>query len=127
MALWWAPSAYDVLPPHVKAARAILQDWFRAMEDGTMTHRQPDPLYPVAITVEQADEGVAALDREYGNELRSWASREDNGGYTDGPGFSRLAPPQRLALAQALHAVLRADGRTRPGPEPEPAPMYPYG
>lgn len=119
MSYQWRDSAYLDLPPEVQACRVLLEEWFRAMEDGTVTQRLPDPMYPVPISQEAADRIVAKLDAEFERELRSWAYQETAGGYTSGPGFSRLAPPQRLALAQTLHAVLRAGGRQRPADPPD--------
>ncbi|MBI4305650.1 MAG: hypothetical protein HY678_04960 [Chloroflexi bacterium] len=105
MAYEWAREDYAKLPPIVQDARRLLEDWFRAIETGEVTRRMPDPRYPVKIDSLTADRMIDHIDREFEKELRAWANLEAAGGYTEGPGFARLAPPQRLALAQQLHAL----------------------
>lgn len=105
MAYEWAAEEYERLPPIVQEARRLLGDWFRAMESGEVGRRMPDPLYPVKIDSQVVDQMVDHIDREFERELRAWAGLEAAGGYSDGPGFSRLKPAQRLALAQQLHAL----------------------
>lgn len=111
----WSEDQYSRLPPIVGAARELLEDWFLAMESGLVESRMPDPLYPVAIDEAITDQIVAHLDSEFERELRAWASKQVAGGYTAGPGFARLERPQRLALAQQLHAlkVLHQDAATQ--------------
>lgn len=105
MAYEWAPEEYERLPPIVQEARRLLEGWYRAMETGDVTGRMPDPLYPVKIDMQVVDQLIDHIDREFDKELRAWAGLEAAGGYTEGPGFSRLKPSQRLALAQQLHAL----------------------
>ena len=107
MTFQWPEQSYRDLPKGVQLVRRLLEDWFRAIEDGTVEQRLPDPMYPVSILQEAADRIVANLDAEFERELRSWAYQETVGGYTVGPGFQRLQPAQRLALAQQLHRLLR--------------------
>jgi hypothetical protein len=101
----WAAEEYERLPPIVQDARRLLEDWFRAMEAGEVTRRMPDPVYPARIDMQVVDQMIDHIDREFEKELRAWAGLEAAGGYTEGPGFSRLKPAQRLALAQQLHAL----------------------
>jgi hypothetical protein len=105
MAYEWAAEEYERLPPIVQEARRLLEDWFRSMESGEVFRRMPDPLYPVRIDMQVVDHMIDHIDREFDKELRAWAGLEAAGGYTEGPGFSRLKPAQRLALAQQLHAL----------------------
>ena len=105
MAYEWAAEEYERLPPAVQEARRLLEDWYRAMEAGEAGRRMPDPLYPVSIDMQVIDQMIEHIDREFDKELRAWAGLEAAGGYTEGPGFSRLKPAQRLALAQQLHTL----------------------
>lgn len=105
MAYEWHTEEYERLPPIVQEARRLLENWFQAMESGAVYQRMPDPLYPVRIDMQVVDQIVEHIDREFGKEVRAWAGLEAAGGYNDGPGFSRLKPAQRLALAQQLHAL----------------------
>lgn len=115
MSYRWEPAEYERLPEPVRKARELLEDWFGAMENGSVEQRLPDPLYSVTISQERADKIVALLDEEFDREL-SWASNPDvdGGGYNTGPGFSRLRPIQRLALAQQLHQLLMDVGSGAP-------------
>lgn len=112
MTFQWPQEYYDVLPKGVQACRKVLEDWFRAMEDGSIRNRLPDPFYPAKITQEAADNIVKIIDMEYERELRSWAYQKTAGGYNVGPGFERLGPEQRIALAQILHHILRVNPKT---------------
>ncbi|MBI4304919.1 MAG: hypothetical protein HY678_01240 [Chloroflexi bacterium] len=105
MAYQWVPKDYETLPPIVKAARALLEDWFWAMELGEASTRLPDPRYPADIDGETADRLIAHIGREFERELQAWGNLPAAGSYSAGPGFARLRPPQRLALAQQLHSL----------------------
>lgn len=121
MTFQWPQQAFDDLPRGVQACRAVLEDWFHAMEDGTVASRMPDPFYPVSIAQESADKIVEIIDNEFNRELRSWAYQEVAGGFTHVPGFQRLGPEQRVALAQVLHHILKVDKKTsdvQPTPRP---------
>lgn len=117
----WPQHQYDALPPFVRAVRALLQDWYVAMEDGTVGGRMPDPLYPVEITAESVEKVIAHIDERFAFELQAWAHQESAGSYTIGPEFHRLAPPQRLALCQQLHALKLQHVPEAATPRPEPA------
>src|SRR3990167_11129405 len=65
----------------------------------------PDPLCRVRIDMQIVDQMSEHIDGDFRKEITAWAALEASGGYTDGPGFSRLKPTQRLALAQQLHAL----------------------
>ena len=101
----WADDRYRELAPIVQEARALLEDWFQAIEAGMAQSRMPDPLYPAQIDSDTADAVIGHLDAEFERELNSWAKKEVAGAYTAGPGFARLGPAQRLALVQQLHAL----------------------
>ena len=100
----WSKDEYDRLPQITQDARALLQRWYQAMEDGSVASWMPDP-FGVRIEMSVADEIVARIDKEFEHELTSWAHQESAGSYEVGPEFSRLLPPQRLALAQQLQAL----------------------
>lgn len=106
MTYWWPTEAYEKLPIRVQKARELLEDWFRAIESGMAFQRLPDPFTKVVISQEVADRVVEHLDREFRQEL-SWASSAEAGSYKDSPGFARLGPLQRIALAQQLRKVLK--------------------
>lgn len=107
MAYEWAPEDYGKLPPVIQDARRLLEDWFRALESGEVAGRMPDPRYAVKIDSAIVDRMIEHIDREFEKELHAWANLAAAGAYTDGPGFWRLAKPQRLALAQQVHALKR--------------------
>ncbi|MDO8633575.1 MAG: hypothetical protein Q7K38_03520 [Candidatus Wildermuthbacteria bacterium] len=111
----WPPEQYKQLPLIIQEARRLLENWFSAMESGEVQRRMPDPLYPVKIDMLVANRIIEHIDREIGKELGAWAHDAASGGYTDGPGFSRLLPVQRLALAQQLHALKQ---KHKPGSNP---------
>ena len=119
MAYEWSAEEYARKPQVVQDARALLQKWYYAMESGEVLRWMPDPMYPAVISTDVADAIVVKIDEEFDRELRAWASLEAAGSYEVGPEFSRLLPPQRLALAQQLHTLKRAHGiKTPPVVEP---------
>ncbi len=105
----WGSEKREVLLEQVRAVFVILEDWFQALEDGTVEHRLPDPTFtspsgrPV-ITEILVEEFNSHLDREMdtdafgaqGKKYEADASCE----------FHRLAYPQRVALIQHLMGVL---------------------
>lgn len=103
----WSQDEYKRLPQHVQELRDLLEDWFWAIETGTVKSRMPNPDHPSGVTQEAADGMVALLDKGFDRELGIWANRPEAGGYQAGPDFYRLAPSQRLALAQAICGVLK--------------------
>jgi len=113
----WAQDQYDAKHVFVQTARALLERWFQAIESGVASQWQPDP-FGQAITAAQANRVVEHLDMDIEKDL-SWASQV---GYTLGPGFQRLALPQRIALCQQLHRL-----KVQYGPLPPRVPrMYGY-
>ncbi len=89
----------------------MLQDWFDAIEAGTVWQRFPDPTYMPEITQEMADTVMQALDMEFERELKGWAHGVD-GGYDAGPEFARLkGTPQSIALCQQLRDIYERHGR----------------
>ena len=115
--------------PGVAAVILLLDDWLQAMENGTAHLRLPDPDYvrpndkPV-WTVEQLDTLIRDLDAEIDQEVTRLPGTSV--GAQAGPGFSRLALLQRLALAQHLEATMEQHQETLKGfePSPTPAPTY---
>ncbi len=105
----WGSEKREVLLEQVRAVFVILEDWFQALEDGTVEHRLPDPTFTSpsgrpAITDTLVEEFINGLDREMdtdafgaqGKKYQADASCQ----------FHRLAYPQRVALTQELMGVL---------------------
>ena len=99
----------DTPLPQIEALFALLEKWFVAIEDGTVTTWLPDPTYKVPygwpkLTERRVNEYIEELDREMdmdalgyqGQKYKADASCE----------FNRLAYPQRLALTQAVQQVI---------------------
>ena len=112
----------------VIAVFRVLDSWFGALDDGSHVYRMPDPDYQRPLgkppfTDAQTDKLVTvALDEwfAFGNPNSNYA-RDSRGFWHDaGPEFSRLAPPQRLALAQELEAVMRWPGAAASSPAQDP-------
>lgn len=107
---WTSPYEPGHSDPKVCAYIDVLEDFFRALEQGTAHLRLPDPSYvrrtgKPSWTPEELEGLVSALDTSTSREL-SWASKNKDMQCNAGPGFSRLELPQRLALAQRLDLVL---------------------
>ena len=100
----WNKKQYDRLPEYVQKIRKILNDWFYAIEDGSVRHKFPDTTYPTNITHEIADEVIKNLDEQFDRE-KYWAI--DTCGYDSGPDFYRLEPQQRIAMCQEIHKALK--------------------
>ena len=101
------PSGHE--NPGVAAIIFLLDDWLQAMENGTAHLRLPDPTYvrpngKPAWTQDDLDTLIRDLDAEIDQEVTRLPGTSV--GAQAGPGFSRLALPQRLALAQHLETVL---------------------
>jgi len=92
----------------VDAVVRLLEVWFLAIEDGTVTFRQPALSYPKTWTEEQLDALVRDIDAEIDQEVTRLPGTQAKVQAQAGPGFQRLASPQRLALAQELHAAIEA-------------------
>ena len=125
MAYEWLASEYERLSPLTQDTRVLLERWFHAIEDGSINRYRPDPRYVVVIEQSACDAIVDRIELEFAHELRSWASQEAAGSYDSGPGFDRLTPPQRLALAQQLHSLKRKHKRTNSDPAYSPYGHYP--
>ena len=97
----WPTSQYEGLPMVVQEMRKELENWFRAMEDGSVKGRKPRSDYRVPISAEFARRKMREIDEEFAAEM-GWASLETAGGYTLGPGFSRLTDEQAIGLVQRL-------------------------
>ena len=95
--------------PGVAAVIFLLDDWLNAMEAGTANLRLPDVNYvrgngQAPWSEEELDRLMRDIDAEVDQEVARLPGTSV--GAQAGPGFSRLAVPQRLALAQQLEAVL---------------------
>lgn len=101
----WTDEQYAVLPQAVQDVRDLLEEWFNDIQAGTVTRRLPDPFYKPEISLDIANQVVTHLDAEFDKEIRAWAGLVVAGEYKVNPGFHRLAPPQRIALAQAIHVI----------------------
>ena len=105
----WGSEKREVVLEQVRAVFVILEDWFQALEDGTVEHRLPDPTFtspsgrPV-ITETLVEEFISHLDREMDTDAFSVQGKKYEADASCE--FHRLAYPQRVALIQQLMAVL---------------------
>lgn len=95
--------------PGVAAAIYLLDDWLNAIEDGTVHFRMPDLNYVRPggkpwWTEEELDTLIRDIDVEVDQEVAR--APGTSVGAKAGPGYRRLALPQRLALAQQLESLL---------------------
>lgn len=95
------PSGHE--NPGVAAVIFYLEEWLVAMENGVAHLRQPDPAYPRQYTEEELDTLVRDIDAEIDQEVVRAPGNAV--GAKAGPKYVRLALPQRLAMAQGLHAL----------------------
>ena len=107
---WVSPYEPGSANEEVCAITDVLQGWFEALEQGTAHLRLPDPAYQRRgnkpfWTPEELETLIEAIDTRIDREL-SWAGKNKQMMCTAGSGFHRLELPQRLAMAQALDAVL---------------------
>ncbi|PKB83762.1 MAG: hypothetical protein BZY88_01610 [SAR202 cluster bacterium Io17-Chloro-G9] len=96
----------------IKAIFEILEDFFLALEDGSVHHRLPDPTFQPPqgrppITQELVDEFIENLDREM--DLDAFDTQGKKYGADASCEFYRLEPPQRLALVQRLMSVVLSE------------------
>ena len=97
----------------VKTIIDCLDDWARAIDDGSVTNRQPSVTYVRHSgeddwSEEDLDIFVRNLDYEFDQEVTR--APGTGVGAVRGPGFVRLAYEQRIALAQELDSILAAIG-----------------
>lgn len=116
------PSGHE--NPGVAAVIFLLDDWLQAIENGTVHLRMPDHNYVrpngrPTWTEEELDTLIRDLDAEIDQEVNR--APGTSVGAKAGPGFYRLALPQRLALAQHLEAMLAEHEDTLKGLEPNTA------
>ena len=88
--------------------RAVLIEWFDALNDGTANDRYPDPTCLEGppgepITEERADKFVEVLE----DDMLKESGRFRGLGKEVGPGFPRLEPHARLAFMQAVWQVMK--------------------
>jgi len=88
--------------------RAIIIEWFDALNDGTANDRYPDPICLEGppgkpITEERADKFIEELEADM---LKEWM-RFGSLGREAGPGFDRLEPHARMAFMQAVWQVMK--------------------
>lgn len=100
------------LDPRVNAVILLLEDWIVSLENKTAEQHLPDPAYKrtdnkPTWSDDELNNLILALDREFDKEL-SWARLPSGSIHADaGPGFHRLQPLQRLALAQDLDRIMQ--------------------
>ena len=95
----------EVAQEQIDTVFAILEDWFQAIENGTASHRLPDPAFEPppgkpAITEPLVEEFIKELDREI--DIDAFGSQGRKYGADATSEFHRLAYPQRVALVQQL-------------------------
>ena len=90
---------------------AVIVDWYGLMEAGTADLQYPDPGwrdsdYPdlIPLTPEYVDHLIAEIDADFEQEKKRFPQSTGLG-----PEFSRLMPHARMALAQAIHRVLKTE------------------
>lgn len=84
----------------------VLQEWFLALEDGTVATRLPDPAYRWhrrQPSVEEIDALVCEIDQYIEREWRSWGKARGFGATAE---LSRLPTQARIALMQDLDRVI---------------------
>lgn len=90
--------------PMVRAVHEVLREWFLAIEGGRAHLRQPD-LSGRIWTEATLDVLVREDIDAYVAQQRFWSKENLKIDADAGPGFERLAYPQRLALAQELAEI----------------------
>ena len=93
---------------NIFAVRAVIIEWFNALNDGTANDRYPDPTCLEGppgepITEERADKFVEELE----DDMLKESVRFRGLGKEVGPGFPRLEPHARLAFMQAMWQVMK--------------------
>lgn len=119
MPVIWEPEGQ--WEPWHRAVIELLDGWFEALERGEAAQRLPRADYPKQWTDDQLDALVRDVIDDYVERQRSWATGKRGIAYTAHCGFERLAPAQRLALAQDLQDVMDAHGQVTGEPAPPPA------
>ena len=107
-----SPEEEEVKQAQISAVFEVLEDWFLALEDGSASHRLPDPSFEQPqgrpqITEELANEFIKELDREIDIDAFGYQGQKYKADATSE--FLRLEMPQRIALVQALMRVLVTD------------------
>lgn len=88
---------------------ALLENWFLALEDGSVLFRYPDPAYTAPegwpeVTETLVNELILELDKELNQDADGYQGQKV--GATARTDMYRLAYPQRLALVQAIQTLL---------------------
>ena len=120
--------AVEVPIPHydqfTQDIHEVLETWFQAMEGNYHGQWPPQADFPKTWTNEQLQELVDYQIEGYVRAQMGWNNgRAENGilrrqHRTEGPGFTRLEVPQRLALAQDLYRVCQRHNVTVASDEP---------
>lgn len=112
---------------NIFAVRALISEWFTAIESGEAETRDPDP-FDNSVSQERADTLIQELDSDFDIENYRWGTL----GVTKGPEYSRLSPKARIAFAQAVFKILKnedviiAEACTRLNNGEELPPNYPF-
>lgn len=95
------------------AVFAVLMRWFGLMQAGTADQQYPDPTWKQfespglrALTPEVADELIAEIEADFEIEKNRYPEGV-------GPGYYRLMPHARMALAQELYKALKTDAQIK--------------
>lgn len=104
----WDADLKPSLSARNRAIHEVLQEWFERLEDGTTENYLPDFSYSRTWTEEELQGLVTDIDT-YVFAQHNWVRTVRFYHTQQGPGYARLAPPQRLAFAQHLDTVSRAN------------------
>ena len=114
-----------IYPEETVRVFEVLRRWFHGMESGEAQYWSYDPRYErpngkPPFTEAQVNELIeVALDEYLDAPAQRNYAKNTRGIFNDaGPGFSRLAFPQRLALAQQLEQALDPDKPVEPTMDP---------
>ena len=91
----------------VHAIIFVLEDWFQAIENGSVQYRFPAHKYVKQWTEAQLEAFMSAIDQEIDMEVNRAPGTQTRVMAQAGSGFLRLAVPQRLALAQTLDMTIK--------------------
>lgn len=107
-----SPEQREIAQEQIDSLFTVLEDWFQAIEDGTVHHRLPDPTFELRpgrppITEALVDEFIKELDREidtdaFGSQGRKYEADASSE-------FHRLDYPQRVALVQQLIGIMLSE------------------
>ena len=101
----WDRYLVPQLTEEQRAIHAVLHKWFEGVESGECKAWLPRPDYPKVWSEHRISDFLKEMD-EYCARQASWVANNRHIIASEGPGYQRLAPAQRLAFMQDLHDVL---------------------